>query len=565
MAASFALATLIATGQGVLWEVPAASVPAGTGPGGQVLAYAAPGVAFVGGNRLFPWAFPKTVTWLSRFSMAGQPADLVIAGSPAPADGIPTSSSDYTAAAAGSGGVYFTGVAAENCLITGCQSIVAWIEFHTVAGGQVWRSNEDGATYAAAAPGIAGAFAAGRAAKSALLVKYEAAGTVVWRRSVVPGDPEQVAGFATVAAFPGGGVVAGGTIAGASGATALLQRYDEQGVPQWSGSSGVGSAIARLAVEPAGNVYAAGTFERGASRDLVLTKYGADGSVRWSRARTGVAVSPAACEAIGDLAIDGAGNAVMTGTASTALGCVAWTAKYDAAGNLLWIDEYASTTGAAARASALAVDATNHVLVAGAVDSRPFVRKLGPHGTALWTVGRPSPSAGVVGEAIDIVIGSGGEVLVLVNDASQAWLTRLDPGPAEPPSPAQLQLTLSPEPWVAGRPITLTATARGVIVPSGTIAFRANGNLVCNAVALQWMSATTARADCSLPQGLPAGSVRVEATYSGDANNGAASTVATVIVAADAGTEIPLLSPAMLALLAAFLALAGVAKARCGR
>jgi hypothetical protein len=556
--------------QGILWEVRAVSDPAAEIPLGQVLAYATPGVAFVGGTGRF---FFSPGTWLSRFSMSGQPADLAVAGDRAPAEGNPPiSSRDYTAVAAGSGGVYLTGSAATNCGFQGCESVGSWMEFHTAAGGRVWRTNEDGATYAAAAPGVAGAFAAGRSGNTALLVKYEVAGAVAWRRIV----PAAEARFATLAAFPGGGVVAGGTIGGASGATALLQRYDEQGVSQWSGSSGVGSAIQRVAVEPAGNVYAAGTFNRGATRDLVLTKYSAEGSVLWSRARTGVAqtATPGTCEFIADLAIDGAGNAVVTGTASTALGCVAWTAKYDPAGNLLWTDAYASTLGGSARARALAVDATNHVFVAGVVDLtnhvfvagvvdlRPFVRKLGPRGTALWTVIRPPPTAPFFGDAIDVVIGAAGELLALVNLEGTATLMRLDPGPAEPPPLALVQLTVPPGPWVSGRPITLNATIQGAVVPSGTVTFRVNGSVACNAVALQPSSATAAGASCALPLGLPAGTVLLEAIYSGDANHGAASASSTLIVAADATVEVPTLSPLANALLAALVALGGAALVR---
>ncbi|MFZ1699208.1 MAG: Ig-like domain repeat protein [Pyrinomonadaceae bacterium] len=79
-----------------------------------------------------------------------------------------------------------------------------------------------------------------------------------------------------------------------------------------------------------------------------------------------------------------------------------------------------------------------------------------------------------------------------------------------------LGLASSPNPSVAGEPVTVTATvspvAPGAGTPTGTVTFSLDGNPVCSNVSL-----ASASADCALPY-LTAGNHTVTATYAGDPN-----------------------------------------------
>ncbi|MGA3213323.1 MAG: choice-of-anchor tandem repeat GloVer-containing protein, partial [Terriglobales bacterium] len=86
-------------------------------------------------------------------------------------------------------------------------------------------------------------------------------------------------------------------------------------------------------------------------------------------------------------------------------------------------------------------------------------------------------------------------------------------------------LTSSLNPSTSGQPVTFTATVTGSS-PTGTVVFTSNGTAVsgCSSVAL-----ASGKAQCTT-SALPVGSDLIQATYSGDSNNGSSSATLTQVV-----------------------------------
>lgn len=545
-----------AYGQATVWT---ASVESRWGASGVGSAYVAPGVVYTTGTRWGLFGL-NLLPWLTRVDAAGRVTIVQASDDAKPLEGPPGVPQDIpTRIVAGSDDVYVLG-RLQLCNIgpippAGCAPQYHWLERHTPAAGRAWRALPEAST--ALAADRDGVYVAGRPGE-ARAQKLDRSGTVLWTRTLADAGGD---GFNDVALVPGGGIVA----AGAAAAGPLLQRFDAAGNALWPISliAGLGTDVRllRVVVDRAGDVYAAGLrTNAGRPADIVIVKVGAAGAVQWIRARAGVVPvrNPQTDPQVHALALDSRGRVIVSGLATTPLDHVAWTAAYDAAGTLQWSDEYAPSADAFAAASALGVDARDHVYVGGyhfaanATVTNGFVRKLAPDGRSMWTV---LPAAVIT----DLTIGAGGEVFALANGAggSGVDLLRIDPGAAQGAAPPTLQLVVPASPLLAGQPIMLVVLLRGAVAPTGIAAFRVNGAVVCSAVALQMVDATTARAECLLAQGVPIGTTTVEVVYAGDMNFGAASTSAGVSAAAASARDIPALSPLGLALLVALTALVG--------
>ena len=505
--------------------------------------------------------------WTSAYAASGEPLDGGASMAPSAYEGGPITYfvDRASSIAPGAGSAFLVG-SFQTCTVflpgggTECSPTRGWIERYVASAVPQWRKPAGGTWVVA---DNTGAYVVG--GSEARMQKFDATGTLVWDRTFLPSGGDGT--FWDAAAFPGGGAVA----VGRSEAGPLLQRVDAGGTARWASTVvpalGASTILQRVAVDAAGNVYAAGT-RVGATPgvdDIVMARFDADGGLAWMRTRPGVAPGrgTATHDMVTALAVDAGGNAIVAGTASTAVDYVAWTAKIDPAGRILWSDEFTTRDDARTEARALGLDALGHAYVGGtgvgASGIEGFVRKLGPGGAVVWTL----RWAGILK---DVIVGGGGELLVLASASNAATLMRLDPGAAEGAAPPTLLLTLPPGPLVAGMPVTLTATLRGAttLAPTGVATFRVDGVDACTAVVLQPATATTSKAQCVLPQGLPVGTVRIEVAYGGDANNATAVASANVSVVAVgvAVAEVPMLGPGALGALVVLLVLVGMRAAR---
>ena len=144
-------------------------------------------------------------------------------------------------------------------------------------------------------------------------------------------------------------------------------KYDSDGnelwVAQYEGPSQGDDNVSGLGVDPSGNVYVTGKSEGdGTGDDYATVKYDSDGNQLWVARYDGPDQGEDAAEA---LVLDGAGNALVTGTVSLEGGRDFATVKYDPAGTQLWVATYNGPRKGRDKAVALAVNPSGHAAVTG--------------------------------------------------------------------------------------------------------------------------------------------------------------------------------------------------------
>ncbi len=215
----------------------------------------------------------------------------------------------------------------------------------------------------------------------AFLAKYDSAGTLLWVRQSGTAATDSIATGMAVAVDSGGNAyITGWTNANLGGPNAgdadiFLTKFNSAGTLLWIRQAGTaGTDIAQgVAVDGAGNVYITGSTSgslggpNAGDYDSFLAKYSPSGTLLWLRQN-----GSAGSEGTFDLAVDDAGNAYITGYTSGNLvggnaGAVGtidlFLAKYDVAGNLLWMRQ-TGTEGQDA-AYAVAVDGVGNTYITG--------------------------------------------------------------------------------------------------------------------------------------------------------------------------------------------------------
>lgn len=240
--------------------------------------------------------------------------------------------------------------------------------------------------------------------------KYAAAdGAKVWdQRYNGPGSPEDYA-TSVVVDTVGNAVVSGSistlsgydfyTIkyAGADGAEIWSQRYD--------GPGGADEAHA-VAMDDDGNVAVTG-YSFGSNRlDILTIKYAASGTRLWEQRYDGTGHNDDVGQQV---AMDNSGNVIVTGYTINAAGSSDYiTAKYAAAdGTLLWQQSYDSPANRDDYAYALALDGAGNVLVTGSSSlgvgaNFTTAKYAAVDGALLWEVRYAGPGGYDYGQAIAV-------------------------------------------------------------------------------------------------------------------------------------------------------------------
>ncbi|BBK33102.1 hemolysin type calcium-binding protein [Stella humosa] len=288
--------------------------------------------------------------------------------------------------------------------------------------------------------------------KGVFLLKYGTDGSLLWAVSNDGSAAPGVVFPTALAADAAGGVYLSGRF-GFSGAvdfdpglgTALLTpgdelgdydfflaRYDAAGELLWvtgPGASTESEAANAIALDATGNVFIAGHFEETVDFDPgpgtsiltattdelwpFLAKYGSDGDFLWVTSFDPAAAGYGGFEAA---AVDATGNAYVTGTfrgtidfdpgaGSAELVAVdnqPFVAKYDTAGNFVWVRSFDLASSATGTGTALAVDENGDIVIAGqfygtmdfdaaagvdqrvATDTDYFLAKYDAAGSLLW-------------------------------------------------------------------------------------------------------------------------------------------------------------------------------------
>ncbi len=252
-----------------------------------------------------------------------------------------------------------------------------WIrQFGTSTGDSAQALAPDGAGGVMVAGLTTGSLGGPNAgARDVFLARYDSEGDRLWIRQF--GTSSGDAAYALAPDGAGGVMVAGdtsGSLGGpnAGNSDAYLARYDSEGNRLWIRQFGTSDRDAAwgLAPDGAGGVMVAG-WTRGSlsgpnagSADVFLARYDNAGNQLWIR-QFGTSTYDIAHA----LAPDGAGGVFVTGDTVGSLGGPnagsgdAFVARYDSAGNQLWIRQFG--TFADDHAGALAPDGAGGVMVAG--------------------------------------------------------------------------------------------------------------------------------------------------------------------------------------------------------
>lgn len=282
---------------------------------------------------------------------------------------------DYARAAApdGAGGVYVSGWGPN----AGYSD--AWLARHDSSGNPIWirqvgTSNHDEA-HAAATDGTGGVYVSGHTwgnlggpnagNADVWLARFDSAGNQTWIRQLGTINDDR----AFAAAPDGSGGVyfsgdTGGNFAGQQGGqgSVWLARYDSAGNQAWIRQFGglSWSSAAAAASDGAGGVYLSGLTHGGlggpnvGNADAWLARYDGAGNQIWVR-QVGTPDEDIASAA----AADGTGGVYISGHTNGSLGGPsvgsrdAWLARYDVAGNQIWIRQVGTPVDDLARAVVL--------------------------------------------------------------------------------------------------------------------------------------------------------------------------------------------------------------------
>ncbi len=313
--------------------------------------------------------------WLARYDGAGNASWITQFGTGF--DDIPTALE-----ADGAGGFFA-------CGLRGSFTSDAWLARYDGAGNRLWMRTLQTPgieiLWGVASDGAGGVFACGTTSGSlgapntgsndVVLVRYDGAGNRLWLLQFGSSDLE---GATTAAPDDAGGVFVGGGTHGSLGGPsagdleAWFARYDGAGNQLWIRQLGTPLAdLARAsAADGAGGLFVGGdsTGSLGGpsagGRDAWLARYESAGNPLWI-----LQLGTSADESLLAAASDGAGGVVVAGTTSGDLGATnagltdVWVARYDGAGSRLWLVQFGTTADDAARA--VAPDGVGGVFVGG--------------------------------------------------------------------------------------------------------------------------------------------------------------------------------------------------------
>lgn len=209
----------------------------------------------------------------------------------------------------------------------------------------------------------------------AFLAKYDAAGILLWTRQI--GTPQRDAAFSVAVDGWGNAYITGQTNGSLGGPNAgdydvFLAKYDASGALLWKRQAGTFTTEYSngVAVDGSGNAYITGYTlgnlggPSAGSWDVFLSKYDASGTMLWMR-QTG---TPAYEYAVG-VAVDGSGNAYITGQTNDSLGGPnaggydVFLAKYNASGTPLWTRQAGTSTNEGG--VGVAVDSAGNAYISG--------------------------------------------------------------------------------------------------------------------------------------------------------------------------------------------------------
>ncbi len=305
---------------------------------------------------------------------------------------VGTSANDYGFGVGvdGAGHTYITGYTQGSLGGTNAGNVDAFLAEYDGAGSLLWTrqlgTSESESSYGAAVDGAGNVTIAGYTYGSLgganaggsdyFVAKYGAAENLLWTRQAGTSMHDEAFGVAVDGA---GNLYVGGVTLGslggpsAGGWDVFLAKYNAAGLLLWTRQIGTPTdeEVGGVAVDGAGNAYITGTTTgslggpNAGLTDAYLIKYSSSGDLLWARQ-----IGTSTYDSSLGIAADAAGNAYLTGTTQGSLGGASagvsdiFLVKYDPSGALLWTRQIGTTTSEGG--SAVAVDGAGNAYVAGA-------------------------------------------------------------------------------------------------------------------------------------------------------------------------------------------------------
>ena len=308
----------------------------------------------------------------------------------------------------------------------------------------------------------------------AVLLKFDANGTLQWERTW--GDADSNETFGVAAAADGSVYITGTATAFSAGSTGIfVVKFDPAGNVVWQRIAD-GAAANGIAVAADGSVFAVGTVPRNnqiGNFDLLVLKIAANGTLAWSRAYTagdvadprgGVAASPD-----GSVVAAGAVQSIKAGAADI----TALIVKLDASGALVFDKQFDGRVNETAEG--VAVDQTDgSIYVSGTTTSfgagseDAYVLHLQATGKKLLSAATWGGSAQE--EGAGVAVGGTSVALAATTNAAPPYVLQAAAAKLSSPRSA---LSVSPGTLDAVAGVIATTTA-GAATPAGSTIFSGN-------------------------------------------------------------------------------------------
>jgi uncharacterized delta-60 repeat protein len=298
----------------------------------------------------------------------------------------------YGIAVDATGNVYVTGAANTNAYV--------FIAKYDTSGVIQWQVILDNATVADTGAGIAvdgsgNVYVTGQAggastAAYVFIVKYNTSGVIQWQRKL---DTASVSDTGTGIAVDGSGNVyvtgQGGGDSASTTSYIFIVKYNTSGVIQWQrklDTSVQGDSGHAIAVDGSGNAYVTGqantTQGSGLQSLTLIAKYDTSGVIQWQRT-----LNKTSNYDMGyGIAVDGSGNVYVTGQSSQLTGAFIFIAKYDTTGVIQW-QRSLDTASQPDIGNGIAADNSGNIYVTGQANTTTaayvFIAKLPADGTIL--------------------------------------------------------------------------------------------------------------------------------------------------------------------------------------
>jgi hypothetical protein len=256
---------------------------------------------------------------------------------------IDFSAEGYGVAADRAGNFYVAGMEEDSIYY-----YYAMVLKYDAAGSLVWSRRYDADTEVVGAYGVAvdSAGVAYVAATDhyslkdhALLLRYSPGGDLTWVQRYIPTGPRPGANARFVAIDHGGNPVIAGSGGDSLGSGFITIKYGPGGNRQWVVEQDVGSTPAGLAIDDSNNVFLIGTTNiNGTGHDWATMKISPAGETLWHRRVSSSSPGGHSDDEVGGIAINRFGRIYVTGTTEdTSYYNYISTVRYDEAGHQLWM------------------------------------------------------------------------------------------------------------------------------------------------------------------------------------------------------------------------------------